>query len=134
MLLLLLPGVPAAAAVAAAAASPLLPGFRTEAGLHLASEGTAFSTRNTTSVLPARYLFADNTPDARDSAKRIIHHLKAAFSEPAVEAQLAIEVPPPAAPAAEGEEAPRQPTKWEFYCQSNLSGSAALAVLKACSE
>ena len=77
---------------------------------------------------------ADNTPDARDSAKRIINQLKASVSDPAVEAQLSLEVPPPVAPAAEGEEAPLQPTKWEFYCRSNLSGSAALAVLKACSE
>lgn len=50
-----------------------------------------------------------------------------------MEAQLAVEVPAPAAPA-EGEEAPKQPTKWEAYCQASLSVSAALAVLKASSE
>lgn len=76
---------------------------------------------------------ADNTPDARDSAKKVIGLLKAAFADPAVEAQLAVEVPAPAAPA-EGEEAPKQPTKWEAYCQASLSVSAALAVLKASSE
>jgi hypothetical protein len=90
---------------------------------------------NSTGCTARSFPVADNTPDARDSAKRVINQLKAAFSDPAVEAELSIEVPPPAAPAAEGEdEAPRQPTKWEFYCHSNLSGSAALAVLKACSE
>ena len=89
---------------------------------------------NSTGCTARSFPVADNTPDARDSAKRVINQLKAAFSDPAVEAQLGVEAPPPAAPAAEGEEAPRQPTKWEFYCHSNLSGSAALAVLKACSD
>ena len=81
---------------------------------------------------------ADNTPDARDAAKRLIGQLRAAFADAEVERQLAVVVPPPPPPpaVAEGEEpaAVRQPTKWEFYCQGILSGSAALAVLKASGE
>lgn len=73
----------------------------------------------------------DNTPDARDSAKRLIGLLRSAFA--AVEDQLGVEVPAPA--ASKGEEAARPPpTKWEVYCQANLGASAALAVLKASSE
>lgn len=76
---------------------------------------------------------ADNTPDARDSAKRLIGQLKAAFADPGVEAALGFEPPPPP-PPAEGEEARPPPTRWEAFCQASLSGSAALAVLKASSE
>jgi hypothetical protein len=79
-------------------------------------------------------LVTDNTPDARDGAKKVIAMLKTAFAEPAVEAQLAVEVPPAAPAAAEGEELPRQLSKWEAYCQSTLSVSAALAVLKASAD
>ncbi|KAL4859361.1 DNA-directed RNA polymerase I subunit 2 [Chlorella vulgaris] len=56
-------------------------------------------------------LVTDNTPDARDGAKKVIAMLKTAFTEPAVEGQLAVEVPPAAPAAAEGEEAPRQLSK-----------------------
>ncbi|KAI7837337.1 hypothetical protein COHA_008852 [Chlorella ohadii] len=78
-------------------------------------------------------LVTDNTPDARDSAKRVIGCLRAAFADPGVEAQLAFEPPAPP-PAADGEEPARQPTRWEAYCQANLSGSAALAVIKASAD
>jgi hypothetical protein len=81
----------------------------------------------------ASKLVTDNTPDARDSAKRVISCLRAAFADPGVEAQLAFEPPAPPA-AAEGEEPARQPTRWEAYCQANLSGSAALAVIKASTD
>ena len=80
-----------------------------------------------------KFPHADNTPDARESAKKVIVLLKAACADPAIEGQLAVAAPP--APAAgEGEEAIKQASKWELYCQSNLSGTVALAVLKACSD
>lgn len=82
---------------------------------------------------PSCFHPADNTPDARDSAKRVIGCLRAAFADPGVEAQLAFEPPAPP-PAADGEEPARQPTRWEAYCQANLSGSAALAVIKASAD
>lgn len=82
-------------------------------------------------------LVTDNTPDARDAAKRLIGLLRAAFAEPDVEAALAVEAPAPppqAEPEGEGDELPAPPSKWEAYCQATLSGSAALAVLKASAE
>lgn len=82
---------------------------------------------------------ADNTPEAREAAKRLIDLLRAAAADPAVAAQLAVD-PPAAAPAdpagegdAEGEPA-AQPTQWELLCRAHLSSSAALAVLKASAE
>ncbi len=81
----------------------------------------------------------DNTPEAREAAKRLIDLLRLAAADPAVAAQLAVE-PPAAAPSdpagegdAEREPAP-QPTQWELLCRAHLSSSAALAVLKASAE
>jgi hypothetical protein len=79
-------------------------------------------------------MVTDNTPDARDAAKRLIGLLRAAFAEPEVAAAVAVEAPAAAVPQAEGEEPPQPPSKWEAYCQANLSGSAALAVLKASTD
>lgn len=105
---------------------------------------------------------ADNTPDARDSAKRVIPLLKVCFSDPSVQATLPSPVKrstrpaaaapsspakaspskpgpsprKPMSPAKGGEEAAASPppSPWERYCQATLSGSAALAVLKASAD
>lgn len=71
---------------------------------------------------PAARLLTDNTPEAREAAKRLVPQLKAAFEDQGLAAPAA---------AAEGEEA-LAPGTWEAYCQATLGGSAALAVLKAC--
>lgn len=79
----------------------------------------------------------DNTPEAREAAKRLIDMLRAAAADQAVAAQLAVEPPAaaPAGPAGEGEGEPeRQPSQWELLCQAHLTSSAALAVLKASAE
>lgn len=78
----------------------------------------------------------DNTPEAREAAKRLIDMLRAAAADQAVAAQLAMEPPAaPAGPAGEGEGEPeRQPSQWELLCQAHLTSSAALAVLKASAE
>lgn len=83
-------------------------------------------------LLPvAGKLVTDNTPDARDAAKRLAGQLKGALADPAVAGRLGVAAPEP---AGEGEEAPRRVTLWEHYCQVTLPGSAALAVLKATAE
>lgn len=75
-------------------------------------------------------LLTDNTPEAREAAKRLVGLIRVAFDDTGVQQQLDVQVPE-VQPAAEGEEAPAAPTKWELYCQQTLGGSAALAVLKA---
>ncbi|GAB4822816.1 hypothetical protein N2152v2_009862 [Parachlorella kessleri] len=73
-------------------------------------------------------LITDNTPDAREAAKRLVGLLSAAFQDPAVQQQLDVQVPEPE--PAEGEAAPAKPSKWEYFCRQNLNASAATAVLK----
>lgn len=74
-------------------------------------------------------LITDNTPEARDSAKRIVGLVSSVFADPAVQEALNIQVPEPPTPA-DGEEAPPKQSKWEYFCRSNLNASAAIAVLK----
>lgn len=72
-------------------------------------------------------LITDNTPDAREAAKRLVSLLAAAFTEEAVQAQLGMQ-------SAASEEDEEKPSAWELFCQQNLSTSATLAVLKVSSN
>jgi len=75
-------------------------------------------------------LITDNTPEARDSAKRLALKMKNVFDDEGVAARMNIEVPP--AVAVEGaEEPPKQLSAWEYYCQSVLGVSKAASFHKA---
>lgn len=66
-------------------------------------------------------LLTDNTPEAREAAKKLLVHVRAAFEATAA-AGVAPEAPEEGAPP---------PTPWEVFCRAHLSGSNALAVLRA---
>ncbi|KAG7672180.1 hypothetical protein Ndes2526B_g06836 [Nannochloris sp. 'desiccata'] len=75
-------------------------------------------------------LITDNTPEARDSAKKLALKMKTAFDDEGVAAHMNVEVP--VAVAVEGgEEPPKQLSTWEYYCQSVLGVSKAASFLKA---
>lgn len=78
----------------------------------------------------AARLISDNTPEAREAAKRIATGVKAAVEDEGVARQMALVVPP-AAPVEGEDEAPKQLSVWEFYCHSTLGASKALPVLRA---
>lgn len=67
-------------------------------------------------------LLTDNTPEAREAAKKLLAHVRAAFEQ--------TEAAGVAVPKAAEEGAPA-PTPWEAYCRAQLPGSTALAVLRA---
>ena len=80
-------------------------------------------------------LITDNTPEARDSAKKVALKLKNAFDDEGVAAQMNVQVPSVVSNSAEGvappeEEAPKQLSTWEYYCQSVLGASKAASFLK----
>lgn len=75
-------------------------------------------------------LITDNTPEARDSAKKLALKIKNVFDDEGVAVQMNIEVP--LAVAVEGaEEPPKQLTAWEYYCQTVLGVSKAASFHKA---
>jgi hypothetical protein len=78
----------------------------------------------------AARLITDNTPDARDAAKKVAAAVKAAFEDPTVAAAMDVQVSPPA-PVAEGEEEPKVLTPWEYWCQATLGVAKAQSVLRA---
>jgi hypothetical protein len=104
-----------AAAVAAAAAERLAPA---EAAAHGLPE----------LVRAAALLVNDNTPEAREGAKRLGAVARGALADAGVAAALALKVPPP---PAEGEAPARQLTPWEFFCQSTLGVAGAAPLLRA---
>jgi hypothetical protein len=106
-----------AAGVAAAAAARLSPSQAAAHGLPQLLKA-------------AGRLITDNTPEARDAAKRLAACVKAAMADAEVAAAMGVQVPAPPAPA-EGEEPQRQATAWEHYCQTTLGASQAAAVLRA---
>lgn len=85
----------------------------------------------------AAKLVTDNTPEARDGAKKIAGHVKKVFDEDE-RARIALNIPPPppiTTTAEEGgglmEDIPLPPTEWERWCKSVLSPSGVLAIMKA---
>jgi CLASP N terminal len=79
-------------------------------------------------------LITDNTPEARDSAKKLATKFKKIFDDAAIVALMNIQVPmaPIAGEGAiEEEEPPKQLNNWEYYCQSVLGMSKASSFLKA---
>jgi hypothetical protein len=106
-----------AAAVAAAAAERLLPA---EAAAHGLLE----------LVRAAARLVNDNTPEAREGAKRLGAVARGALADAGVAAALALEVPPPPPPAA-GDAPARQLTPWESFCRSALGVAGAAPLLRA---
>ena len=75
-------------------------------------------------------LISDNTPEARDGAKRLAVVIKDAFENEEISKVLDIQVPSPPAPI-EGEEPPKEITPWEHYCRSELGPIKSSAVLRA---
>jgi endoribonuclease Dicer len=75
-------------------------------------------------------LITDNTPEARDAAKKIALKLKNAFDDGEVASLMNIQVPPPVTGAGGEEEAPQQLSPWQYYCQSVLGVSKAASFLK----
>lgn len=71
-------------------------------------------------------LLTDNTPEAREAAKKLLALVHTSFTvaPPATDAQ-----PAAAESGGPGEEGP-QPTPWEAFCRAVLPGSTAIAVLK----
>lgn len=63
-------------------------------------------------------LITDNTPEAREGAKKVAAAIKAAFDDEQVAILLNIEVPAPVAT----ESPVKELTPWEFFCQSELGG------------
>jgi len=84
----------------------------------------------------AAKLVTDNTPEARDGAKKIAGHVKEVFDEEegAMKESLNIPPPPPTTTTEEGggllEDIPTPPSEWERWCKSVLSPSGVLAIMK----
>ena len=77
-------------------------------------------------------LITDNTPEARDAAKKLAIGLKTAFDNEEIAKLMNIQVPLPVAGGDEAEgEPPKQLSTWEYYCQSVLGVSKSSSFLKA---
>jgi hypothetical protein len=86
----------------------------------------------------AAKLVTDNTPEARDGAKKITGHVKEVFDEDEGAVKESLNIPPPAPPSPPTEEGgglmediPPPPSDWERWCKSVLSPSGVLAIMKA---
>jgi len=77
----------------------------------------------------AARLISDNTPEARDAAKKLGIAVKICLDDQETVEQLGLEIHAPDV-VEEGEEQPPPLTMWEYYCQSTLGASKAVAVLK----
>ena len=84
-------------------------------------------------LVAAAKLVTDNTPEAREGAKKMVMAVKTAFDDGGVAAKMNVHVPPPPPPSmsTEGEEDEvKEVTRWEFWCVSVLGPSKAAPVLK----
>lgn len=74
-------------------------------------------------------LLTDNTPEAREGAKKVASIVKTAFDDSDIQSKLNVDYPVQLF-SEEEEEAVPAPTKWEVWCKQNLSSSGAAAILR----